>query len=98
LDIGKINISVKMAEWYRRKTWTKIDEEEYFAKLGRARKNGRGQYLQIQAIELIETKDKYLLSVAERLLNRILTDYPENRSQKSQTYNSLGEIYALREC
>jgi len=86
-----------MTDWYRRKTWTKKDEEEYFAKLGRARKDGRAQYLRVQAIELIETKDKNLLMVAETLLNKILTDYPDNRIEKSQTYNSLGEIYKLRE-
>ena len=86
-----------MIDWYRRKTWTKTDEEEYFAKLGRARKDGRAQYLRVQAIELIETKNKNLLSVAETLLNKILTDYPDNRIEKSQTYNSLGEIYQLRE-
>lgn len=86
-----------MIDWYRRKTWTKTDEEEYFAKLGRARKDGRAQYLRVQAIELIETKEKNLLLVAETLLNKILTDYPNNRIEKSQTYNSLGEIYKLRE-
>ena len=86
-----------MTDWYRRKTWTKADEEEYFAKLGRARKGGRAQYLRVQAIELIETKDKNLLVVAESLLNKLLTDYPDNRIEKSQTFNSLGEIYKLRE-
>lgn len=86
-----------MTDWYRRKTWTKTDEEEYFAKLGRAKKDGRAQYLRVQAIELIETKDKNLLSVAETLLNKILTDYPDNRIEKSQTFDSLGEIYKLRE-
>ncbi len=86
-----------MTDWYRRKTWTKTDEEEYFAKLGRARKDGRAQYLRVQAIELIETKDTNLLSVAETLLNIILTEYPDNRIEKSQTLNSLGEIYKLRE-
>lgn len=86
-----------MTDWYRRKTWTKIDEEEYFAKLGRARKDGRAQYLRVQAVELIETKDKNLLSVAETLLNKILTDYPDNKIEKSQTFNSLGEIYLLNE-
>lgn len=86
-----------MTDWYRRKTWTKEDEKVFFAKLGRARKDGRAQYLRVQAIELIETKDKYLLDVAEVLLNRLLTDYPDNRIEKSQTFNSLGEIYKLRE-
>jgi tetratricopeptide (TPR) repeat protein len=86
-----------MADWYRRKTWTKTDEEEYFAKLGRAREYGRAQYLRVQAIELIETEDKKLLPAAEMLLNKILTDYPDKVTEKSQTYNSLGEIYKLRE-
>ena len=86
-----------MTDWYRRKAWTKTDEEEYFAELGRARKEGRAQYLKIQAIELIKTKNKYLLSIAEALLNKVLTDYSDNRIEKSQTYNSLGEIYVLKE-
>lgn len=86
-----------MTDWYRRKTWTKTDEAEYFAKLGRARKDGQAQYLRVQAIELIKTKDKNLLSVAETLSNKILTDYPDNIIEKSQVYNSLGEIYKLRE-
>lgn len=86
-----------MTDWYRRKTWTKKDEEEFFAKLGRARKDGRAQYLKIQAIELIETKDKYLLEAAEVLLNKLLTDYPDNRIDRSQAFNSLGEIHKLRE-
>jgi len=86
-----------MTDWYRKTTWTKTDEEEYFAKLGRARKDRRAQCLRVQAIELIGTKDKNLLSVAETLLNKILTDYPDNRIEKSQTYNSLGEIYKQRE-
>ncbi len=85
-----------MTDWYRRRTWTKTDEEEYFTKLERARKDGRAQYLRIQAIELIQTRDKNLLSVAETLLNKILIDYPSNRIEKSEVYNSLGEIYKIR--
>ncbi|MCA4899355.1 MAG: tetratricopeptide repeat protein [Bacteroidota bacterium] len=86
-----------MTDWYRRKTWTKTDEEEYFTKLGRARKDGRAQYLRIQALELIKTKDINLLTVAETLLNKILTDHPDNRFERSSTYNHLGEIYKLRQ-
>lgn len=85
-----------MTDWYRRKTWTKADEEEFFTKLRRARKDGRAQYLKIQATELIETKKDILLDTAEMLLNKILTDYPNNRVEKSQTLNSLGQICKLR--
>ena len=68
-----------ITEWYRRKTWTKKDEEEYFAKLGRARKDGRAQYLKIQAIEFVRTNDPKLLDVAETLLKKLFADYPDDQ-------------------
>jgi tetratricopeptide (TPR) repeat protein len=83
-------------DWYRRKTWTKSDEEEFFAKLGRARKDGRAQYLKIQAIELIDTKDLALLKIAESLLNKLLIEYPDNKTEISSAYHSLGNIYKFR--
>lgn len=86
----------KMTDWYRRKTWTKADEEEFLAKLGRARKTGRSQYLRIQAITLIDTRKKNLLPVAEMLLNKVLTDYPEDRTEISMTYCSLGSIFQIK--
>jgi len=86
-----------MADWYRRKTWTKIDEEEFFAKLGRARKDGRAQYLKIQAIELVDSKDQKLLKVAEMLLNKMLTEYPDDNFNKGSALHTLGNIYKERE-
>ena len=84
-----------MTEWYRRKTWTKIDEEEFFAKLKQARKNSRIQYLKIQAIELISTESKELLKVAETLLNKILKEYPADNSERGSVFYALGDIYKL---
>lgn len=83
-------------DWYRKKTWIKEDEEHFFAKLNRARKTSRAQYLKIQAIELIETKNTKLLDIAEELLNKMLTEYPEDKFNRSSALNSLGEIYELR--
>jgi len=82
--------------WYRKKTWTNEDEEHFFVKLNRARKTSRAQYLKIQAIELIETKKTKHLDVAESLLYQMLTEYPEDKFNKSSALNSLGEIYELR--
>ncbi|PIF33970.1 hypothetical protein CLU81_4601 [Flavobacterium sp. 9] len=82
-----------MVDWYRRKTWTKTDEEEFFAKLSRARKDGRAQYLKIQAIELVATKDKKLLKIAETLLNKMLTEYPDDNFNKGSALHTLGNIY-----
>lgn len=81
-----------MTDWYRRKSWTKIDEEEFYQKLGRARKDSRAQYLKIQAIELLETKDIKLLEVARQLLDKMLTDHPEDKFNRSSALHTLGDI------
>jgi tetratricopeptide (TPR) repeat protein len=86
-----------MADWFRRKSWTQIDEEEFFKKLNRARKDGRAQYLKIQAIELVQTEDRALLKVAGGLLNKMLTEYPEDNFNKGSALSTLGDIYKLRE-
>lgn len=85
-----------MADWYRQKKWSKEEEEYFFTKLGRARKDGRAQYLKIQAIELIETKDKKLLDVAESLINKSFSEYPDDRFNRPGALVALGNIYQLR--
>ena len=85
-----------MADWYRLKSWTKTDEEEFFKKLNRARKDGRAQYLKIQAIELVQTEKQDLLKVAENLLNKMLTEYPDDNFNKGSALHTLGDIYKLR--
>jgi tetratricopeptide (TPR) repeat protein len=86
-----------MTAWYRRKTWTRIDEEEFFIKLRRARKDWRPQYLRIQAIELVETKDPKFLDVAESLIQKLLTDYPDDKPERSSSLETLGDIYKHRQ-
>ena len=83
-------------EWYRCESWTTAEEQQFFAKLGRARKDGRAQYLRVQAVHLVESRDLRLLEVAESLLNMILTDYPDNRLEKSPALTMLGGIYRTR--
>jgi len=85
-----------MTNWYRKKTWTKNDEEEFFMKLNKAKKESRAQYLKVQAIELVETKNTRLLDVAETLLNKLLLEYPDNNIEKSPSLNTIGDIYKYR--
>jgi tetratricopeptide (TPR) repeat protein len=85
-----------MADWFRKKSWTEDDEKDFFLKLSRARKDGRAQYLKIQAIELAQTKNEKLLGVAEILINRLFTDYPDDRFNKPDSIHLLGDIYRLR--
>jgi tetratricopeptide (TPR) repeat protein len=84
-----------MSDWFRKKTWAKDDEEHFFTKLSRARKNGRPQYLKIQAIELLYTKDNKLLNIAKELLQKVLDDYPDNNLEKSSVYKTFGDIFLL---
>src|SRR6188768_4024669 len=85
-----------MTDWFRRKSWTQTDEEEFFKKLNSARKDGRAQYLKIQAIGLVQTEDKELLKVAEDLLHKMLTEYPDDNFNKGSALHTLGDIYKLR--
>lgn len=83
-------------DWFGKKSWSKKDEEHFFIKLNRAKKDNRAQYLKIQALTLIETNKPKLLNVSENLLNKILVDYPENRIEKSPVLFALGELYYKR--
>jgi len=84
-------------DWYRQKNWSKIEEEYFYTKLGRARKNERAQYLKIQAIELVETKNHELLNVAETLINKLFSEYPEDKFNRPGALVALGNIYKFRE-
>ncbi len=85
-----------MAEWYRHKTWAKADQDFFFQKLGRARKDGRAQYLRIQALELMYTKQAENVLAAEILLHKILSDFPEDMDEKALVLEYLGEIAQLK--
>ena len=65
-------------EWFRRTAWTKNDQAEFEARLARARKQNRAQYLRIQASHLMEAANPKLTSAALELLNRMLAEYPSD--------------------
>jgi len=79
-------------DWFRKKSWSKEDEFDFFQRLGRARKDGRAQYLTIQGIEFLATGDPELLTVAETLLHKVLDEYPDDMFSKSPVLHTLGGI------
>ena len=83
-------------EWYRKTSWSENDKNEFFEKLKRARDYNKAQYLLIQAGTLVSTKNPNLLDVAEDLLNKMLSEFPNERGQQSPALNSLGDIYKIR--
>jgi hypothetical protein len=40
-------------DWYRKSTWSAADQEEFRARLAKARRKARPQYLKLQALYLI---------------------------------------------
>jgi len=47
-------------------------------------------------MELVETKNKKFLEVAESLINKLFTDYPDNRFDRPGSLCTLGKIYEIR--
>lgn len=80
-------------DWYRLTTWTKKDQEGFFKKLNRASHFGRKQYLRIQASYLIDTKLKKHLAAAEKLLNKLISNYTDLNTELSLIYLEYGRIY-----
>ena len=62
-------------DWFRRTTWTDDDQRDFFARLARARKPNRPQYLYIQAACLLGTHQRGNVSAALDLLNLCLAEH-----------------------
>ena len=65
-------------DWFRKPTWLAADEADFRARLARARKPNRAQYLRIQAVTLREQGDAALLPAALGLLDELVRDFPED--------------------
>ncbi len=85
-------------DWYRRKTWTTLDQSEFFERLNRSRSAfHKAQYLRIQAYILHEAG---LSKPALDLLDIVFERYPEDSElsscylQAAEARAHLGEIEA----
>ncbi len=78
-------------DWYRNKTWNPQIEVEFEARLEKARRLNKAQYIRIQAEE-IKDHDQ---NVAIRLFNRVLDEYKNDGDglQYQFSLSALGEIY-----
>lgn len=83
-------------DWYRKKSWTKSDQEDFNTRLKRARKDNQAQYLKIQAIEFLDTGKTELLNVAEQLLNQYFDEHPNDTFNRSASLHLMGKIYEQR--
>jgi len=63
-------------EWFRCKTWTSADREQFFARLRPTRTvEKKAQYLRVQAVELLTTGTAEGAEAARELVEVLLKDY-----------------------
>ena len=86
-------------DWYRRVTWSKADEEEFMARLNRARSDfNKAQYIRIQALYLQTEAVPPLYEESMKLIDMLLDQYPQSYEianallQKAQCLENLGNI------
>ena len=65
-------------QWFRKTTWTEADEQEFHARLQRARSSyNKAQYLRIQAHHLQHDASPPQFEAAQALLELLVAQYPE---------------------
>ena len=89
-------------DWFRKTSWDEADRADFRARLARAQKYGRPQYLRIQAGTLMECGDQFLPAALE-LLDELLRDFPDSLElagaleQKGELLYALGNVEAAAE-
>ena len=80
-------------DWYRNKDWNETIEENFFAKLKRARSQ-RDQYIVIQALTLTDQHPKVSLRLADEYFESRKDKYDDVRAllAKSKAFIALGDI------
>jgi tetratricopeptide (TPR) repeat protein len=79
------------SDWFRKKTWTPADQEDFFAHLKRSRGlYNKAQYLRIQAYELQTVGTEELLNVSLELLKQLFGEFPDE-SQLAQAAAQQGD-------
>lgn len=84
-------------DWFRSETWDQPTRAAFESKLARSRApSRRAQYLRIQGLTLIETNQHQQLDAGRALLQRVITDYPDQLLEVAGAHAALADSY-LRE-
>lgn len=81
---------------FRSSSWTDGDRQRFEAKLARARKTSRAQYLRIQAWHLAQSDDANARDAAGALYRRVLDDYRDDELQAAMAASDLGRWHRRR--
>lgn len=83
-----------MGDWYRKETWTKEDEKDFFLHLAKSRgEYNKAQYLKIQAFTLYETHKKKYFDAILTLLDKYFNDFPNENNFKCECLHLYGRVF-----
>ena len=88
--------SVSSDEWYRSTSWSEDDRNVFEQKLAKARPASRPQYIRLKALALLETSDAGRRRGGVSLLERVLSEYPEDRVEVAGSHRALARYYEER--
>src|SRR3954470_5581164 len=81
-------------EWFRNTTWNEDLENEFEIRLKRSRGPfHKAQYLRIQGGYLLEHPDWAVQLVGIRLMERLISDFPEEKFSTIFAHEQLGDYY-----
>jgi tetratricopeptide (TPR) repeat protein len=83
-------------EWFRSPSWREEDRELFEAKLGRAQKRNRAQYMRIKALSLAESDDKAARAAAGELFERIFSEHPDDELQVTMAHTDKARWHRKR--
>jgi tetratricopeptide (TPR) repeat protein len=85
---------MKPEEWFRRTEWTPQIATAFEERLRRSRTPfNKAQYLRIQGLTLIQTRQPALLRVGMELTQRVLDQHSDSRGEISQCHHTLGNAH-----
>jgi tetratricopeptide (TPR) repeat protein len=73
-------------EWFHSPSWRQVDRELFEAKLARARRRNRAQYVRIKALSLADSGDTAARAAAGELFERIFSEYPDDELQLTMAH------------
>jgi tetratricopeptide (TPR) repeat protein len=84
-------------DWFRSEVWVEATRDRFEARLARSRTPfHRAQYLRIQGLTLTETNTQREITAGRGLLERVITDFPDEVLEVAGAHSALADSY-LRE-
>jgi hypothetical protein len=80
-------------DWFRSDDWSEEDQEHFEAKLARARRASRPQYLRIKGLALLHATDDERRQAGVTLLERVLDDYADDEVAAAGAHVALARYH-----